>query len=122
LEFAGSATLPRANSYEIAAHCRESIHDNRIADSYRMKPKQLANVLIKILGLSICIHGIPSFVTGFVRGFLSGLSSSGTVRSTTGSGSSSTLVVGALVELVLGIILIVKSRALTDLLLKGEDE
>lgn len=87
-----------------------------------MKPKQLANVLIKILGLSICIHGIPSFVTGFLRGFLSGLTSSGSARTATSSGSSSALVIGALVELALGIILIVKSRALTNLLLKGEDE
>lgn len=26
-----------------------------------MKPRQLANVLIKILGLSLCAHGIPHF-------------------------------------------------------------
>jgi hypothetical protein len=28
-----------------------------------MKPKQLANVLIKILGLSVVVHSIPSLVT-----------------------------------------------------------
>ena len=87
-----------------------------------MKPKQLANVLIKILGLSVCIHGIPSFVTGFVRGFLSAVASSGSVRPGAAAGSSSAYVIGALVELALGIILILTSKALSELLLKGEDE
>ncbi len=87
-----------------------------------MKSKQLANVLIKILGLSVCIHGIPNFVTGFVRGFLSELASSGATRMSTGSSASSAYVIGALVELALGIVLIVKSKALAELLLKREDE
>jgi uncharacterized membrane protein YoaK (UPF0700 family) len=91
-------------------------------DYLYMKSKQLANVLIKVLGLSVCIHGIPAFVTGFVRGFLSGLASSGAARPQTSSGSSSAYVIGALVELALGITLIVTSRALSELLLKGEDE
>jgi hypothetical protein len=32
-----------------------------------MKSKQLANVLIKMLGLSICVYGIPSIVLGLVE-------------------------------------------------------
>jgi hypothetical protein len=35
--------------------------------------KQLANVLIKVLGLSVCLQGVPSFVAGFLRGFLTSL-------------------------------------------------
>jgi uncharacterized membrane protein len=33
-----------------------------------MNQKQLANVLIKILGLSICIHGFPAFVAAAIGG------------------------------------------------------
>ncbi len=85
-----------------------------------MTSKQLANVLIKILGLSVCLHAIPSFVTGFVRGFLSGIASSSANRAA--AGSSSPLIVGGLVELALAVILIVKSKAISDLLLKGDDK
>jgi zinc transporter ZupT len=31
-----------------------------------MKTKQLANVLIKILGLSVLVHAIPSFLTALL--------------------------------------------------------
>ena len=87
-----------------------------------MKSKQLANVLIKILGLSICLHGVPSFVAGFVQGFLSGMAHSGGAGPASGPSSSSAYIIGALVELALGIILIMKSKALSEILLKGEDD
>lgn len=32
-----------------------------------MKPKQLASVLIKILGLSLIAHGIPGFINGIIN-------------------------------------------------------
>jgi hypothetical protein len=31
-----------------------------------MKPKQLANVLIKVLGLSVCVRGFPAFVAAAI--------------------------------------------------------
>lgn len=85
-----------------------------------MKSKQLANVLIKVLGLSMCLHGIPSFATGFVRGFLIGIGSLS--ESAKAQYPASPYIIGSLVELALGIILIVKSKAVADFLFKGEDE
>jgi len=38
-----------------------------------MNSKQLANVLLKMLGLWICVQAIPPFTSGFVRGFIAGL-------------------------------------------------
>ncbi|MCX6895426.1 MAG: hypothetical protein NTZ16_08030 [Verrucomicrobia bacterium] len=83
-----------------------------------MKSKQLANVLIKILGLSVLVHGVPSVITG-----LTGLFGMLQVR---GGGSrsdyfwlyplSSVILVG------FGIYLIVKSRDVAAFLFKDEDE
>jgi hypothetical protein len=87
-----------------------------------MKSKQLANVLVKVLGLSVCLHGVPSFVTGFVRGFLSGISPSAGATTAAAAGSSSTYMIGALVELALGVVLIWKSKAISEFLLRGDDE
>jgi hypothetical protein len=86
-----------------------------------MKPKQLANVLIKVLGLSVLLHGLPSFATGFVRGFLSTFGSSTTTRASTSAGAAP-LIVGGLVELVLAVVLVVKSRPISDFLFRKEDE
>jgi hypothetical protein len=35
-----------------------------------MKSKQLANVLIKMLGLSVCLYAIPSCISGMLRGIV----------------------------------------------------
>ena len=35
-----------------------------------MEPKELANVLIKILGLSMCLYAVPSLVYGILISFL----------------------------------------------------
>jgi hypothetical protein len=87
-----------------------------------MNSIQLANVLIKVLGLSVCIQGIPSFASGFVRGLLRGLTSSSGSSAAVASTSSTPYVIGALVQLALGVLLIIKSKALAEFLLKGEDE
>jgi hypothetical protein len=34
-----------------------------------VKPKQLANVLVKILGLSLCAHGVPALLGVVFGGF-----------------------------------------------------
>ena len=67
-----------------------------------MKSKQLANVLIKIVGLSMVVHDIPGFLTVpymTVPNFLI-----------------------MAVSVALGIFLIVKSRDITAFLFKNEDD
>jgi hypothetical protein len=82
--------------------------------------KQLANVLIKVLGLSVCLQGIPSFVAGFLRGFLSALHSEPTRRASA-SDYSWTYAVGSAVYLAIGIFLILRSRYIAGKLFKNED-
>ena len=67
-----------------------------------MKSKQLANVLIKILGLSILVHDIPGVFTVLY------------------SNLPNFLLLA--VSVALGIFLIVKSRAIAEFLFKNEDE
>ena len=84
-----------------------------------MKSKQLANVLIKILGLSVCIHAIPLVVSGFMMGmfgFIVGGAESGEVIRILSSP------IGAAVEAAVGIFLIVKSRKIAEFLFKNDDE
>lgn len=90
-----------------------------------MNQKQLANVLIKILGLSICIHGFPAFVAaaiGAVEALIRGMQDS---HQNTGQFPvwtySVTYLIQSVVEFIAGIFLIVRSRWLTDkLFIKDE--
>lgn len=82
-----------------------------------MKSKQLANVLIKILGLSVCIHAIPGFVSGFLRGLFSYSERSSGVYS-----HEWVYAVGSAVYMVAGIILVVQSRCVAEFLFKNEAE
>jgi hypothetical protein len=78
-----------------------------------MKTKQLANILIKILGLSVVVHGIPGLITGLFN-----------VVRARGIGSPGDYLfypVSSVVLLALGIYLVVKSRCVTELLFKNED-
>jgi type III secretory pathway component EscS len=36
-----------------------------------MNQKQLANVLVKILGLSFCAHGVPAVIAAIIAGVIS---------------------------------------------------
>jgi hypothetical protein len=85
-----------------------------------MNSKQLANVLIKVLGLWSCLQGIPGFVSGALRGVVSALHGSEPSR---GANVSSywTYAVGCAVYLAVGIFLILRSRWIADRLLKDED-
>jgi len=58
--------------------------------------KQLANVLIRILGLSVCVHTIPSLVSAHA--------------------------VAAAVHVAIGIALIAKSQTVAEFLFKTEEE
>jgi cytochrome c biogenesis protein CcdA len=85
-----------------------------------MKSKQLANVLIKILGLYICLGAIP----GCVSGILVGLSSLGLLK-TDPTGMVMRMVsysIGYAVEAVVGILIIVKSQKIAEFWFKNEDE
>ncbi len=76
-----------------------------------MTSKQLTNVLIKMLGLSLCVHAIPSLVNAFLTPLIQ-----------SGIGSHSFYWAGSVVSFGIGIYLIVKSRTVAEWLFKGEEE
>jgi hypothetical protein len=80
-----------------------------------MKSKQLANVLIKILGLSVVVHSIPGIITGL---FTMVRASASRVP----PGDYWFYPVSSVALAALGVCLIVKSRCLADFLFKNEDE
>jgi hypothetical protein len=83
-----------------------------------MKSRQLANVLIKMLGLSVCLYAIPSCVSGVIIAVMQPHSS--------GSGFEVTRIVsyaiGAGVQLVIGIAIISVSQQISRWLFKSDDE
>lgn len=86
-----------------------------------MKPKQLASVLIKILGLSLIAHGIP----GFINGIINWLQFFGDNPMPGGMGRYShywLIVVLDLIPFAVGICLIACSRRFTDKLFQDEAE
>ena len=93
-----------------------------------MKSKQLANVLLKILGLSMALRTIPSFFST-ISITLSPLwfsipeasPSSDRINHQAIATALSFAVSGA-IELVIGILLIVKSRKIAEFWFKNEDE
>jgi hypothetical protein len=85
-----------------------------------MKSKQLANVLIKIIGLYVCLTAIPSFLSGI----LIGLSSFGWSKpDTTGMVMRMVSIsIADAIQAAVGIFLIIKSRKLAEFWFKNEDE
>jgi hypothetical protein len=86
-----------------------------------MKTKQLANILIKILGLSVIIHGIPSVITG-IPTMLHNMGRSSPGVNYTGVGYIWLYGFSSVILVVIGICLVVKSREVAAFLFKGEDE
>jgi hydrogenase/urease accessory protein HupE len=91
-----------------------------------MNSKQLANVLIKILGLSICIHGFPASIVAIVSG---GAALIHAMQNGHQAGAaipywaySLNYLVQSVVEFAAGIFLIIRSRWVTDILFKDEAE
>jgi len=80
-----------------------------------MNPKQLANVLIKILGLSSCVQGVMHIVSGIFT-LLEMFSNSGNP----GNYFLWANIVTGLILAVIGIFLIFQSRLITDKLFKDE--
>jgi hypothetical protein len=83
-----------------------------------MKSKQLANVLIKILGLSICFYAIPNCIAGILIAFspLAASKWSETIIRTISYAA------GAGVQAVVGIVIIAMSRKVAGFWFKNEDE
>jgi hypothetical protein len=83
-----------------------------------MKSKQLANVLIKIIGLYVCLCAIPGLVTGILALclWISGMPKLGEKT------YYFSFAIGDTVEALVGIFLIVKSRTLAEYWFKDETE
>lgn len=82
-----------------------------------MKSKQLANVLIKMLGLSVCLYAIPSCIAGILVQILpSGAPKPDFVM------RIFTSAVGAGVQAIVGIVIIAMSHKIAGLLFKTDDE
>ena len=81
-----------------------------------MKTKQLANVLIKILGLSVIVQGVPIILSGLLSMLQFGGVGSG------GAYNYFLHLLPTLIMVAIGIYLLVKSRAITAALFKDEDE
>jgi hypothetical protein len=83
-----------------------------------MKSKQLANVLIKIVGLYACLCAIPGLVAGIIAAVLWASEHSkenDAVAYTWAEG------VGAVIQLVVGIILVVKSGKLSGFWFRNDE-
>jgi hypothetical protein len=79
-----------------------------------MRSKQLANVLIKILGLAVCVRGVPTFLSEL-------LSLLRLAADDASTGSYWLVPVPSLILVIIGIYLIVRSRNVPEYLFKGED-
>ena len=91
-----------------------------------MNQKQLANVLIKILGLSIFVHGLPAFIAAIIgagealiRGMQDGHQNFSALPVWT---YTLTYLIQSTIEFIAGIFLIIYSRKLADKLFKDEGE
>ena len=80
-----------------------------------MKSKQLANVLLKLLGLSVCLFAIPFAFTGLSLWMM------GTLK--TGSANHTYAeAVGYAFQAVVGIVIITLSDKIAGLMFKNADE
>jgi hypothetical protein len=92
-----------------------------------MKPKQLANVLIKILGLSLCAHGVPALFGVVASGIYLLIQAMhdgnpNSVNHYSYMGYSIFYWLSPVVEFAIGIYLIARSRQLVEKLFKDEIE
>jgi hypothetical protein len=86
-----------------------------------MKSKQLANVLIKIVGLYVCLLAIPSCVAGILYGF----SAFGMKTDTTGMAifmRMGNYAIGAAIQAAVGIVLIAKSQKVAGWMFKSDED
>jgi hypothetical protein len=82
-----------------------------------MKSKQLANVLIKIIGLYVCLCAIPGIISGILAIFAFHIG--GTNEKWFGYFSYS---IGNAMQVLVGVFIIIKSRKISEFWFKNEDE
>jgi hypothetical protein len=88
-----------------------------------MKPKQLANVLIRILGLSMIAHGVPGLINSLFGWIQYASDNHASLLSNTSRDSHYWMVVlYDLYPFVIGVALIFGSRCLVEKLFKDEVE
>jgi len=83
-----------------------------------MTSKRLANVLIKIVGLYICLCAIPGLVSGILAAVVC---VGGHAKGTDAVTYILSEAVGAVIQLVVGVILVVKSQKLAQFWFKNDD-
>jgi hypothetical protein len=84
-----------------------------------MKSKQLANVLIKIIGLYVCLTAIPGIISGIIVALELALGAKG------GGGlilSESGYAIGEIIKAAAGLYLITQSHALAGYWFKTDEE
>lgn len=82
-----------------------------------MNPKQLANVLVKILGLSVGVHAIPGVINGIVMIFqLAAMSRYGSTW------QAIFYPLGSFITIGVGVLLIVRSRWVVEKIFADEAE
>lgn len=84
-----------------------------------MNQKKLADVLIKIAGLYVCLLAIPNFVSGILLAFTTPMIASKLNETMVRMFSYS---IGAGVQAVVGIFLIFNSRKIAEFFFKNEDD
>ena len=83
-----------------------------------MTSKQLANVLIKILGIDICIHSIPVFFAG---GSIAALLTVGKNADPYSTGRMTGSAIAFAIQAAIGIWFIVSSRSIAEKLFKSDE-
>jgi hypothetical protein len=84
-----------------------------------MNQKQLANVLIKILGLSLCAHSVAAVIVAIIGGLQIGMGNNYMPDARSFLVYFTSLIF-SLIPFAIGIFLIIRSRWLTEKLFKDE--
>ncbi len=84
----------------------------------RMKSKQLANVLFKVLGFSVCLYAIPSCVSGVILELMRPPASGADIEAL----RMLAYPIGAGIQFVIGAAIIATSRTISGWLFKDDDE
>ena len=83
-----------------------------------MKSRQLANVLFKVLGFSVCLYAIPNCVSGIIVAVMQPRTSGGGIEAT----RIISYAIGAGVQLAIGVTIIAMSQKISAWLFKSDDE
>ena len=85
-----------------------------------MKSRQLANVLFKVLGFSICLYAIPSCVSGILFAVMEQPPHTPGLDTTVMRIVS--YAIGSGVQFIVGVVIIAMSRKIAGWLFKSDDE